>query len=1388
MVRIFFQMLQVVRLAALLIVPVAMAETSRGVAPELDFSMAVGTPGVAWDRPVVAGSGKSAFAMADSAAVGGTLGVLPYRTSIAAKITGPAIIVILSDQTPDFQVDGAAGTMRYLPARSSAKWFAFAMSVPPAEHEIRFSNLYSSEDLRIDQINTTPAPHSLDEVFGLPAGSITTGGGAWEPIPMLNLGTYAARANVTTTTPAWFELPVKGPAAISFDMANNGGWKTLSLLVDGTVTALWGAESLQNPFQIELPKGTHVVRFLAKSPDEYYDTSPLDVTITRLQVTPVTAGLVAALEGGLPVSVKGGWTAVSNFPKAENSTAVQPDVLASGSQKSLQIGFTGPGFLDFRWYDDGSNGWGAMTGGSDHYRRSFPYGSGRGWRDERVWFPPGPRLVEWLAFDATGNSPRVALDAVRFTPTSMVNLGDALPGVTWENDPNAPWIGASKGADGVGLSPEVNRGETSRLATTLTGPGTLSFRWNNVGATYGPGEFRLDGKSVAWLGQSQSDDSRQTVTVILPGPLPVLAEWVASTPVISREKTRVELDQVNWRPFQKTDLAVALDTSSDVRWKTAATFPFTGREDAGARNLSSAYVALRPGQSSWLEAIVDGPGFFDFWIRKVAGMDISENLWNYWTVTIDGKTLAIQGTSWPAQFISGSGQHRIRFTLRHSAGSGLDWLASAVDDVSWAPLRATPLAAAAGLPGSVWQTGKPLPAEGFTHFGRDGGPSIFLQPGKDTNAWVGTVLTGPCEISWDSTLEASDWRSPSAETLRVDGVDVLPFYAHSWQRMRLTLPEGKHDVRWVSKPLHSYSDGPSATNFTTWRLGGVKIRQGISPLADALDFPGLFALETGDAGGKRLLVGKDNAWKPGEGSALYFFDPTKSGKIITTWGRPDSVAGYWTFEDSSGRFSDLVAPTAAWQQHIASITLGTFLKWTYPGQDGNNSIPAPLLKRLQFSGSAAIPPSVAIGSPGPVATSAWLGLTDPLAKSGQDSAWSLINNPQDLHHASVTLTGPAKVSYWWKKSGTGSLGLYLDDAILPVAPAGAEWTRVEFEINAGDHVVRWTHAPITTTSYAKSGEAFVDSLTLAPAAPATRAVAAAPGTSLDPVNVSTGEAALAWHPVAYREADGSWTRAARAVAGSSALSVTVNGPAVLKFRGRCFADALKPAGQGNVRPSVIITIPGDSTQVLGHFLSVKVGAANPLRISTAAAGIWTDGAVHVPEGVHEVTFRLQTLKSNIITQFIEDTTDPTLQGWITDLHQVSTASHFAAWAQANQLTPGNKGADADGDGAPDYLEYAFGTNPRDPASIPPPLEMTQISDGRTAPRRVVKLPYLPSQVSGVLQSSSDLNLWQDEPVPLLHYAPPQPNFILGDPIYPYVAVPLDVPQKFYRISISGSAP
>ena len=810
------------------------------------------------------------------------------------------------------------------------------------------------------------------------------------------------------------------------------------------------------------------------------------------------------------------------------------------------------------------------------------------------------------------------------------------------------------------------------------------------------------------------------------------------------------------RATATSTLSEALDAGSLVQWKTSRKFPFTPLPDPGAVGGSVAAASIQKGQTSWLEATVEGPGVFDFWLRGVEGSNISAQLWSYWSLSINGKRAAIRGTAWKPQWVLGKGKHRIRLTLHHPKDSNHDSVAGAVDQVSWLPMQNHNLSEANGASDLKFKGSGSSFVAGLDSAGRHGGSAIALNIHPKKTAWTETTVQGPCELSWDSFLPSAnlqDSRHPTMSLL-VDGTP-LPMKQHDWQRMRVSLPAGKHVVRW-SCSTRSYDSPVKLRAFdSVWILENFSILKGIGPLATALDSDDIYAFESADTSGALIQVDGENAWQTGENSSLYLFHPTRSGVIKTYWKVNDSASGVWHLGDEQGSKDVSQEQTSDWQEHSTILRPAGYVQWSrYTSSTHEPNAIRPLLQDVSIEEVGKIV-SLTAGTDlrGRWKSSGWTGRKSELVK-GEDYTWSAINRSTAQNTAELTVRGPARLSFAWKTTGTGDLTVSLDGGLMPVAEATGTWNVVTFDINPGDHLVRWTHGGVAETSQTTSSQAWLDAVKLEKTS--SRSLNSAVTDDPD-VTVEINDAeTLSWHPTAYLEPDGRWTEAIRVISGSRLLSTTVVGPAVLSYRGRCFDKPSPSQSLQKNSKSFWENVDGE-VEVLGHEMVASLDGTPALRIVENATQNWQDAFLHIPEGPHLVTFELIALVQESFGQKRIPATSLTPQGWVDDLELISLPDHFDRWMTSHGLPSGTLPAnDADGDGSTNELEYRSGSDPNNPQSRPAGLRFASseldefyIYD----PKPALMLPYIAANSGAILEASNDLVNWQNLDGPLLHEPP-----------------------------------
>lgn len=1333
--------------------------------PLVPLHGALETPAREWTALPSEDHSKQPYGIADATASGGSM-VTGFGNSegiLRTSVSGPAMAKVwYRGNAPTFNLEGyfIGGANSEAPENG---WYLAIKEIPAGATEMKITGLWNTE---IDRVEIIPAPASLSTALGLAEGAFTTGGAfPWTLGVYESLGEFGARIDIPTGgEPSWIEMPVQGPAELRFHWRSLAFQGDLAVLVNGKELASTSRESppFHDQVRIEIPAGSHTIRWVARAPSEPWLTSNTSY-LAKPVLLPIAAEgrALAALGIEQAVVIPKGWT-VSGALTADASPALQappkeqidPDGYTSYSASTR---FTGPGELSFRWYTAPAEGQSVVPDWSFRRDDDLVYfqrdpSAPAGWKEERIWLPPGDSLFHWTVVGPWPQISLSALDQVKFTPSTVVSLGEATdaPALAWATGTDKPWNGIALDAagDDVAISPILEESESASMEAVAEGPGIVTFRWRYFGERSVVGTFESPGEAAIELGR---DGDR--VTYMIPTSGPAILRWKATARPWGTDNSWIGVDEVSWNPIPVRDLVEALDSPASVKWETSPEIPFTGRVDIETGEDSYAYVSLQEGQESWLEATVNGPGLFDFWLREVPGSDISWGLWEFWSLTIDGVPVLIEGNTWPAQWITGDGPHKIRLTLRN-LGNG-QMIAAGVDQVSWTPMSSLPLPRAAGLKKNIWKASSKHAAAGMQGMGRNGAAAAILRTSRDETGWFQTAVKGPCEVSWDSTASMNQFRSQSRISLMVDGERIADFQEHEWTRMRLTLPAGNHTLRWSNESWGYGEDDedPRRSFDSTWRISGMELKKGLSPLAQALDAPGMFALEQGDQGGKLIKIGKDDYWEPAHDSTLGIFSPGQTGKGSFRWGRPDGGCGQlWVGIPDMGD-TGLSSTEAGWHGHSFLLRDSSYFGITYysASSDGT-SVGPPLLDALMLEGSPERSVADALDSKLEFEAGNWICISSRGSQKDKDHAASIVDQSGLTSLMSTRIQGPALVSYGWRESGAGELGLRVNGVFLPEPSPSTVWSQVEFRIPAGEALVEWIH------SYDGSGdppfsEAGIDALVVKKAADLSLAGATAPDSGLSLGTATENPEQTPWHPVSYREADGTWTDAARAISGGKKLQVNVQGPALLSFRARAFVGPPVTSASSLSRSSVVIINPGPQPVVHGHLLSVEVDGIARTRVATNPSGSWQEVQVHVPEGEHLVEFRLMSEVSAawFLSRSLVDAINPDLQGWVDDLTLMPAADHYLLWAASKGLTPQQRSpeSDADGDGESNQVEYALGSDPLDAASKPPVITI-QTPLGNVGGRSVM-VPYLPPHVSGKLESSMDLVNWQDYPTPLRHF-------------------------------------
>jgi hypothetical protein len=1051
---------------------------------------------------------------------------------------------------------------------------------------------------------------------------------------------------------------------------------------------------------------------------------------------------------------------------------------------------TGPGYLTF-WTSAPVN-YPAATLTVRYWGEVPTVEVEEGWNKRELWFPQGTHKVQLKMEGSPLRMSDSYLDEMGFTPSAPASIESVATGgsVTWEHDPVRPWTAVVKepGTPGVAVSPLRDDGRSSggwetRLAAKVTGPGVLKFKWDEGGSGHQTVGLLVNGVRVPNLSPYGHPE------VLLEMPVgESRVEWVVSP----EEGSWLEVSEVDWQSWPESSLASALDTASGVTWESGGDTTFTGRPDAEAKGGTAAHVRLDPGQSSWIEGTMEGPGVFDFWLRRGATNGYDWQFSVNWVVTVDGTEVLRSGQqSWDPIWVRGEGQHNVRVTFTNPTSSTVS---GSMDEVTWIPLVQRTLDAS-------WASNVPEATNGYDF--PDGG-GFLLRTSYFTPSWIEKTVAGPCEVTWDSLAMGGAELIGGQPTVTVNGKGAVVIDRRVGRdRNMLIIPEGMHVIRWANVPDHGEGYGmvpPEELQGSYWQITDPVVTAGVSPIAEALDAPDSCWLVQGTMGevinGAAAMDGVD-AYALGIDRRFHYLNLSGAVQRLSSGLRDE------TDED--------------WRVMRMVLEAGAAIGW---GGPYGFALPKPYdLDRFTAEDLTEVPLHEAVDLANEMPPhDGWRGIVSGTESAdGVDCGWSFVNTLFQEHGTGITVNTAGRVSFRWKHQGASSLVVQLNGAPLPLVASG-EWTEVSFEVGNGGNRITWLHESVEGSSQFTSGEAWLDGISFEelPAWDLTAAAAAGTG-----VVLSTDEPLddlLQWKAVKATLPGGEVVNAARAATGSALMRASITGPTVVNFRGACFAD--KAAGtmagrNARVGKSVVVIGGGDwgtgggGGEHAGYELTVKMGEKLVGSVPYRDGVEWSDVSFFVPEGAHEVTWQLNRLTTTIFPGAFnrESATWTDLQGWVSGIWLESSRARFDRWAET--LPEGERGPDddADRDGVSNVLEYAFRSSSSDASSVPPqvtgkkgpvyPFALPSAPAPRDGLYYVgvptgsyeLMVPYLSRFVEGTLEVSGDLESWDEHPVQWLEGKPPVNIIIIGGgghtDTHQAVSVPLYQGDtgKFFRVKV-----
>jgi hypothetical protein len=718
--------------------------------------------------------------------------------------------------TASMEVDGVEAE-RWIPGFQPdlidpTGWRAFTAPILPGSHTVRVGGCFGCDDigaqlienpgLEFDHAELLPLNPAFGPAMNAPnqqwySGGdvfVTAGEDAHDEISALGIG--------NTPGSNWVATAIEGPATATWWSRGSLHLSIDNLPVANEQTGDWVQE------RYFIPPGENVIRWTQNFLDEF----------SSQPATPV--GLHEALDTAHAFIQGGGgvWTGIATPAASDGEDMAFLEFQEGDDPTWLETTIEGPAALEYNFVSRGDlqltvtdNGV-PIDGGHGLSRRERP-------DTHQSILPTGTHRIR---FETVGSSypfsdhALLTMDQFVVTPLQSVSLADALdaPNLSWTTGGDFIWSGvtstvAPDGQDAV-VSPSLTEGQSAWLETTVTGPGTFSFRWVPGYQQYQDRrwKFLLDGEVMTWVNERTSAAVDPRFIELGPGAHTI--RWEVEGPAAG---SALLLDQVSWTPSAQPPLSAALDTQAfKSNWQNIG---WTVSPDGGIDGGDALRFGL-PGAFGHLTDLtlhVRGPALVSFYAKTGPNCSLQYrangvppeyvtpgNTWTQYTIQIPPgeRRLHLIPGYWYAEV---NPQNTV----------WIDQLSITPNDLS--PRNVLPSTG----PRSNWTTSAANPWVGIDRPGL----SNVVAAGRNLDgevSWLESTVAGPAVVKFLAKGQGSSTFNPGLRVL-VNGREkqTVSSSGHDW--VVLYFPTGNHNLRLetVDEPLRL---NPEITAFTYARMSG----------------------------------------------------------------------------------------------------------------------------------------------------------------------------------------------------------------------------------------------------------------------------------------------------------------------------------------------------------------------------------------------------------------------------------------------------------------------------------------------------------------------------------------------------------------------------------------
>lgn len=632
-------------------------------------------------------------------------------------------------------------------------------------------------------------------------------------------------------------IPEAGTLTFSWKLSKANTFDSISFLVDGneedyTDSATWATRSFHFDGGEEVEWNFYKYEADETGAERAY-VDDVVWTPDYIPPEPDPIPLAEAADSTNLVWTSSDWFGQTNMVKV-NDSALQSGLIGDDGVSTLTTTVNGEGTLTFWWRTSSEETMDRLQFFLDGTGLDSVSGIMSDWEQKTIQVTgETAHTLAWKYMKSSSNTNGqdcAWLDGIAWTPAMSLAEAVDCTNLVWSTDGDAPWFGepgSSAKSDGdYAIGGILPTNGFSRLSTTVTGPGTLSFSWKVACPAHGDIlELRVDDEVKASINGTTANWKTFSFDVAEGDHMVDWIYWKDQADAMGKDRGYV--DAVVWSPVlpepepepELPSLTRAVDAINLVLTNANGSAWFVQTEEVHTGDSALQSGAISDGEISMVAASASGPGTLSFWWKVSSEADADKLQFLVREKTFSG--VPVDSGDVGYREISGE-QDWVQVTLTYTTdvvhsflwqynksaantdGDDCGWL----DDVTWTPdLTLAEALDAPGLPWSPENAAGAWTGEKSKDSAKNDNRAVsgYVEDGETSDLATTFAGSGVLSFSW----KVSSTRNADTLYLYVDG-EIRRFISGDtgWMLVEEAIAgDGDHTVVWSYEKDETDAEG-----------------------------------------------------------------------------------------------------------------------------------------------------------------------------------------------------------------------------------------------------------------------------------------------------------------------------------------------------------------------------------------------------------------------------------------------------------------------------------------------------------------------------------------------------------------------------------------------------